>query len=224
MILYDEDELLQLSGIQHFAFCRRQWALAYIELQWVENIRTAEGRIMHERAHDSGFDEKRGDILITRAMPVHSRTMGVSGECDVVEFHRSQDGVPVFGRTEKYLPVPIEYKRGRPKEHNADALQLAAQAMCLEEMLCCDIPFGYLYYGETRHREKVEFDSGLREEVKRIFEEMHKYCRQQYTPKVKISKSCKACSLKDICLPVLNKNPSVKKYIENKIHEKDDME
>ena len=82
----------------------------------------------------------------------------------------------------------------------------------------------YLYYGETRHREKVEFDSGLREEVKRIFEEMHKYCRQQYTPKVKISKSCKACSLKDICLPVLNKNPSVKKYIENKIHEKDDME
>ena len=112
MILYDEDEFLQLSGIQHFAFCRRQWALAYIELQWVENIRTAEGRIMHERAHDSGFDEKRGDILITRAMPVHSRTMGVSGECDVVEFHRSQDGVPVFGRTEKYLPVPIEYKRG----------------------------------------------------------------------------------------------------------------
>ena len=106
--------------------------------------------------------------------------MGVSGECDVVEFHRSQDGVPVFGRTEKYLPVPIEYKRGRPKEHNADALQAcSAGNLSTEEMLCCDIPFGYLYYGETRHREKVEFDSGLREEVKRIFEEMHKYSRQQ---------------------------------------------
>ena len=222
--MYEEDEFLQLSGIQHFAFCRRQWALIHVEVQWAENVRTAEGRIMHERAHDAGFDEKRGDILITRAMPVCSRELGVSGECDVVEFHRSLEGVPVFGMKEKYLPVPIEYKRGRPKEHNADALQLAAQAMCLEEMLCCDIPEGYLYYGETRHREKIIFDPELREDVKNMFAKMHQYYRRQYTPKVKITKSCNACSLKDICLPVLNRNPSVKSYIESRIHEKEDAE
>ena len=222
--MYREEDFLQLSGIQHFVFCRRQWALSYIEMQWQENVRTAEGRILHEKAHDPSLKEKRGDLLIVRAMPVHSREMGVSGECDVVEFHKAPEGISLAGREGTYIAIPVEYKRGIPKTDDSDILQVAAQAMCLEEMLCCDIPFGYLYYGETRHREKVEFDSGLREEVKRIFEEMHKYCRQQYTPKVKISKSCKACSLKDICLPVLNKNPSVKKYIENKIHEKDDME
>lgn len=90
--MYDEDDYLQLSGIQHFAFCRRQWALAYIEMQWQENVRTVEGKILHENAHDPGLKEKRGDLLIVRAMPVHSCEMGVSGECDVVEFHRVKEG------------------------------------------------------------------------------------------------------------------------------------
>ena len=74
--MYDEEEFLQLSGIQHFAFCRRQWALAYIELQWQENVRTVEGRLLHENAHDAGIKEKRGDLIIVRAMPVHSRELG----------------------------------------------------------------------------------------------------------------------------------------------------
>ena len=90
--MYEEDEFLQLSGIQHFSFCRRQWALAYIELQWNENVRTVEGHLLHERAHDRTIAEKRGDIIVSRAMPVHSRELGISGECDVVEFHRSQGG------------------------------------------------------------------------------------------------------------------------------------
>lgn len=217
--MYDEEEFLQLSGIQHFAFCRRQWALAYIELQWQENVRTVEGRLLHENAHDAGIKEKRGDLIIVRAMPVHSRELGISGECDVVEFHRSEEGIPLSGHEGKYAVVPVEYKRGRPKTNDVDALQVAAQALCLEEMLCCDIPYGAIYYGETRHREKIEFTGELRRKVQDMFAEMHKYYRQGYTPKVKWSKSCNACSLKDICLPVLNKNLSVKDYLDNKMKE-----
>ena len=217
--MYNEEEFLQLSGIQHFAFCRRQWALAYIELQWQENVRTVEGRLLHEKAHDPDRKEKRGDLIIVRAMPVHSRELGISGECDVVEFHKSEDGITIFGREGKYTVIPVEYKRGKPKESEMDALQVAAQALCLEEMLCCDIPYGFIYYGEIRHREKVEFTDVLRQKVKDMFAEMHRYYDQRYTPKAKRTKSCNACSLKDICLPMLDKKSSVKKYLDDKMKE-----
>lgn len=217
--MYKEEDYLQLSGIQHFAFCRRQWALAYIELQWQENVRTVEGKLLHEVAHDASVKEKRGSLIVVRAMPVHSRELGISGECDVVEFYKAEDGVPISGREGKYRVIPVEYKRGKPKTDDVDALQVAAQALCLEEMLCCDIPYGYIYYGETRHRERVDFSETLRQKVKDMYTEMHKYYAQRYTPKVRISKSCNACSLKDICLPILNKKVSVKKYIDSKLEE-----
>lgn len=219
--MYDEDDFLQLSGIQHFAFCRRQWALAYIELQWQENVRTVEGKLLHEKAHDVTAKEKRGDLIITRAMPVHSRQYGISGECDIVEFHKSSDGILLTGREGKYTVTPVEYKRGEPKVNDADRMQLMAQALCLEEMLCCEIPVGYLYYGETRHREKVEFSQELRDKTGKTFEEMHQYYTRGYTPKVRWTKSCNACSLKDICLPILNKNKSAAEYIERNISERE---
>ena len=217
--MYNEDEFLQLSGIQHFAFCLRQWALIHIEMQWKENLRTVEGQILHENAHNPEMNEKRGNVIVVRAMPVHSRKMGVSGECDVVEFHKSDKGAHINGREGVYMPVPVEYKRGEPKSDNIDILQLAAQALCLEEMFCTDINYGYIYYGETRHRLKVDFDDEIRNEVVKLFEEMHLYYRRGYTPKVKISKKCNACSLKDLCVPVLNKNKSVAEYIDKFISE-----
>ncbi len=217
--MYKEEDYLQLSGIQHFAFCRRQWALAYIELQWKENVRTVEGRLLHEKAHDIGSTEKRGDVTISRAMPVHSRELGISGECDVVEFHRSENGISLMGREGLYTVVPIEYKRGSPKETDIDILQLTSQALCLEEMLCCEIPYGFLYYGETRHRKKIMFDPAVREKVGVLWKEMHEYYERKYTPKVKRKKSCNACSLQDICLPVLMKNTSVKHYIDQALEE-----
>ena len=133
LILYNEEDFLQLSGIQHFEFCKRQWALAYIELQWQENVRTVEGKILHENAHDPSLKEKRGDTLIVRAMPIHSREMGVSGECDVVEFQKVKEGIHLAGREGLYKAIPIEYKRGKPKTDESDILQVAAQALCLEE-------------------------------------------------------------------------------------------
>jgi CRISPR-associated exonuclease Cas4 len=212
--LYKEDEFLQLSGIQHFAFCRRQWALAYIEMQWAENLRTVEGKILHNKAHEKGNREKRGDLIITRAMPVHSRELGISGECDVVEFHRSEKGISVFGWEGNYQVIPIEYKRGKPKENDSDRLQLTAQAMCLEEMLCCEISDGYLFYGEMKHRVKVIFDTKLRQKVSDLFAEMHQYFERGHTPQAKRTKACNACSLKDICLPVLEKKKSAAVYME----------
>ena len=213
-----EEDFLQLSGIQHFAFCRRRWALAYIELQWNENVKTIEGKLMHERAHDGTIVEKRGDIIISRGIPVCSREMGVSGECDVVEFHKDVQGINLFGYEGLYKSIPIEYKRGKPKDSDIDVLQLAAQIMCLEEMLCCEIKEGYLFYGETRRRMPVKMTEELRGRVKEMFIEMHQLYEKKYTPKVRRTKKCNACSLKDICLPVLNKIKTVDSYIEKAIN------
>ena len=220
--MYNEEDFLQLSGIQHFIYCPRQWALAYLEQQWNENLRTYEGRLLHENAHDGKHSEKRGDIITVRGMQVFSRTLGISGECDVVEFHLCKDGksgIPLNGRQGLYRVVPIEYKRGKPKEHDADLLQLCAQAMCIEEMLVCDIPNGYLFYGEVRRRTEVNFSDELRHKVIDAFAQMHEYSSRGYTPKVKHRKGCNACSLNGICVPKINKNNTVRSYIVSKINE-----
>lgn len=221
---YDEEDYLQLSGIQHFSFCRRQWALIYIEQLWNENVRTVEGRILHERAHDGHRSEKRGNLLIVRGMRVSSRTLGVSGICDVVEFHRSEEGVALVGHEGKWRPLPVEYKRGKPKIVDADRLQLCCQAICLEEMLVCEILEGDLFYGEPRRREHVILTSTLRESVVSHLLEMHDYRRRGHTPKVRTGTFCKECSLNELCIPRLCKNRSAKEYVAKKLNETSDHE
>lgn len=213
MTEYREEDYLMLSGIQHFAFCRRQWALIHIEQQWQENEYTVEGELLHKRAHDTYLSEKRNGMLISRGLPVHSRTMGVSGICDIVEFQESVNGVQLYGHRGLYRVYPVEYKKGGPKDTVIDILQLTAQAMCLEEMLATDIPEGALYYGETHQREKITFTEELRERVRIDFDEMHRLLEKSQTPSVKWSKSCNACPLRDLCIPKLGKAPSVKSYI-----------
>ena len=210
---WDQEDYLQLSGLQHFAFCRRQWALIHVETQWRENLRTVEGDLFHRRAHDGQARERRGDTLILRGLPVFSPTLGISGKCDVVEFHAGPGGAPLCGEKGMWIPFPVEYKRGAPKAHQADELQLCAQAMCLEEMLCCPVPEGALFYGEKRRRTAVSFSPALREQVRAMLEEMHQLARRGYTPKVKPFKGCNACSLKEVCLPVLGKGRAVDAYL-----------
>ena len=135
-MIYSEDDFLQLSGLQHFKFCRRQWALIHVENQWAENSRTTDGAILHENAHNGGFAESRGDLLITRDMRIFSRTLGVSGACDVLEFHRGKIGIPLKGREGLWQPYPVEYKRGKPKENTADALQLCGNALLRNSAGC----------------------------------------------------------------------------------------
>ncbi|MCM1189048.1 MAG: CRISPR-associated protein Cas4 [bacterium] len=216
---YREEDFLLLSGIQHFAFCRRQWALIHIEQQWAENVRTFEGKVMHENAHDPFLKEKRGDVITVRAMKIFSAGMGVSGECDVVEFHSAPQGICLQGYEGRYRAVPVEYKRGAPKSHDADELQLTAQAMCLEEMLQTEVERGYLYYGETRRRKEVCFSAEIRDKVRRYFEEMHGYYQRRYTPRVKPGPACKQCSLQNICMPELGEIQTVQKYIDKMLRE-----
>ncbi len=224
---YTPDELLPLSGIQHFLFCRRQWALIHVEQQWKENALTVEGRLLHKRTDDPFFTETRNGVITARAVPVASYRLGLSGVCDVVEFSESPEGVrlptlrdAVRGQEGLFLPAPVEYKRGKPKREPVDEAQLCAQAMCLEEMLAVSIPAGYLFYGETRHRVRVELGEALRGLVVKMSREMHVYFQRGYTPRVKTSKACRSCSLADICLPVLQENViAASKYIRQNIEE-----
>lgn len=215
---YTPPDLLPLSGIQHFVFCRRQWALIHIEQQWQENALTAEGRILHRRVDDPFFTEKRTGVLVTRSLPVSSYSLGLSGICDVVEFTESPEGVKLPGRKGLWLPAPVEYKRGKEKRDPCDEAQLCAQAICLEEMLLVSVPCGYLYYGQTRRRVAVELTSGLRDLVIKMSAEMHAYFRRGHTPRVKTSKACRSCSLADICLPKLQeKTIPASRYIQQQI-------
>lgn len=216
---FREEEFLPLSGLQHFAFCRRQWALIHLEQQWQENLRTIEGQLLHERAHDASLRERRGDTLVLRSLAVASPTLGLSGQCDVVEFRAAPEGVPLAGEEGRWLPFPVEYKRGRPKPHQADELQLCAQAMCLEEMLCYPVPEGALYYGETRRRTPVRFSPELRRQVQSAAEEMHQLFRRGHTPKARPGKFCGACSLKELCLPQLIRRESVSDYLNRAMEE-----
>ena len=216
---YAENDYLMISGIQHFMFCRRQWALIHIEQQWQENRLTAEGEVIHQNAHKDDFIEKRSGILVTRGLRVASPTLGITGQCDVVEFLSSEEGVPLHGHRGLWQAVPVEYKRGKDKEDDSDIFQLCAEALCLEEMLHCRIPYGFLYYHEIRRRRKIDLDEDIRSSVKSALREMHELFHRGRTPKVKISKKCQSCSLKGLCLPKLCRVQSVRGYMEKALGE-----
>jgi len=212
--VYKEDDYLLMSGIQHFSFCRRQWALIHIEQQWEENVLTAEGRIDHTVCHDEKRTERRGNIITFRGYRVVSHELEVVGTCDVVEFiYDEQEGIPLARYDGLWLPRPVEYKHGHAKTIDADRLQLCAQAMALEEMLQCHIPEGFLFYEETHRRERVEIDDVLRQTTRNIVKEMNDLFRRGYTPKVKTGTFCKSCSLQNLCLPKLNRKMNVRDYI-----------
>lgn len=218
---YPEDALLPISGLQHLAFCPRQCALIHLERTWAENFLTASGRVMHERVHNAP-SESRGDVRTARGLALRSLRLGLAGVADVVEFHRvdiesdamnvpkskedsSPDerpaAVPLPKKRGLWRPYPVEYKRGNPKRGNCDAVQLCAQAICLEEMLDCFIPEGSLFYGLTRRREIVPLDETLRWETEQMARDFHALIDSGQTPPPDIGPKCKACSLADDCLP-----------------------
>ena len=196
--MYAEDDLLPLSALQHLLFCRRQCALIHVEQAWVENLYTAEGRIMHERV-DAGGQAARGDVWVEYAVPLRSLRLGVTGKADVVEFHRKTG----TGKTKqaRWQSFPVEYKRGKPKKDNYDKEQLCAQAMCLEEMLDAEIPCGALFYGKTRRRQDVLLDHGLRKATENAAKELHALFDSGLTPKPIYEKKCDSCSFINLCLP-----------------------
>lgn len=214
-----DDRHLMLSGIQHFQFCKRQWALIHIEQQWADNVKTIEGQHLHRNVDQPFTREKRGDKLSVRAMPVKSEELGLSGICDLVEFVKDGNGVPLHGAEGRYVAYPVEYKRGKPKQGDEDVLQLATQALCLEEMLLCQVEVGYFFYGEIKHRVEVPLTPEVKEHVKKIAAEMHDYYARRHTPKVKTGPFCRSCSLQHVCLPELMSKRSVRSYVEGAIRE-----
>jgi CRISPR-associated exonuclease Cas4 len=220
MSIYSDSDLLLLSGIQHFAFCRRQWALIHLEQQWQENLLTFGGREMHERADDPFFTEARGRVIVTRSLPLVSYRLGLYGIADVVEFYQDDDdGVALKGRRGKWQPHPVEYKYGKPKPDDRDAVQLCAQGICLEEMFAITIAAGDLFYGRIRRREAVEFDRTLRDRVAELADEMHQALTAGITPAAEESSACQKCSLLEICMPKLAAKRSVNRYITAALHE-----
>ena len=222
--MYNEDDFLLLSGIQHFSFCRRQWALIHLENQWQENVLTTEGKLLHTRVHDNQLTERRGGELVVRGMPVKSARLGISGECDAVVFTQTDgaDGAVLHGREGTWRVLPVEYKRGKSKAGDCDRLQAAAQAMCLEEMFCCRVERAALYYFETRRREYLEVTPALRGSAEAMLEEMHALMRRGYTPKVRPSAACRSCSLRDLCLPeLLRKKEGAGAYVAGRLREED---
>lgn len=212
---YSEDELLMLSGIQHFFFCRRQWALIHIEKQWQENIRTVEGKHIHEKVDDPFIVETRGDLVIARSVPIVSFELGLYGIADVVEFILTKsNGIRLKGKEGLWQPIPVEYKRGKPKTDERDEVQLCAQAICLEEMLNVSLRKGYLFYNEVKRRSEVILDNDIRMTVKCLANNMHKLFNEGRTPKGEKSKKCKLCSLAEICQPkISSRKITVKNYL-----------
>jgi len=227
-ILPPDESPVMLSALQHYLFCPRQCALIHIEGAWSENFLTASGRLLHERVDQRGGETRRNVHLATALRLVSSR-LGLMGVADMVEFHRQETPQDESGRTVAarlpgrsgyWRPFPVEYKRGAPKSHRADEVQLCAQASCLEEMLGVMIASGALFYGETRRRMDVAFDSELRTLTEDVAAKVHALMRTGVTPPPILTKGCRACSLVDVCRPGdVGGRDSVRRWIKNQIDE-----
>jgi CRISPR-associated exonuclease Cas4 len=202
-----EESLIPLSALQHYLFCPRQCALIHVEQLWAEDGATAEGRLLHEKV-DAGRPESRPGVRIARGLALRSFALGVSGKADVVEFHVRKSG------GEDGRPFPIEYKRGKPKAHRADEVQLCAQAICLEEMFGVPVPEGALFYGETRRRRNIAFDGVLRSLTAETAAAARAMILEGRTPPPLKTPVCRRCSLENLCQPArLEKPPPVVRWL-----------
>jgi CRISPR-associated exonuclease Cas4 len=218
--MYTEEELLPLSGVQHLSFCERRWALVHLEQQWEENLFTAEGKLLHEKAHSAAIESRPG-VLIRRTLPLHSFRLGLSGQADIVEFvpcEAPEQGISMPRRKGLWRPYPVEYKRTRDK-HGGTAyhIQLCAQALCMEEMLQTRIPAGAVFDGKAKRREEVDFDDALRHEVEHLATRMHDVFRSGRTPRAAYAKKCESCSMKPVCLPSATESANVSSYLHRSV-------
>jgi CRISPR-associated exonuclease Cas4 len=194
---YAESELLPISALQHLLYCERQCALIHIERLWAENLFTAEGNILHKKAH-SRKATTRPEARTLRALPLRSFELGLCGVADIVQ---QKPGEP---------PLPVEYKRGRPKKNDCDRVQLCAQALCLEEMTQQTIPRGELFYGKTRRRVVVEMTQELRDVTTQAARRLRLLVESRQTPLAVFGPKCERCSLQALCLPRLGRNGSAR--------------
>jgi CRISPR-associated exonuclease Cas4 len=219
---YSEEDMLMLSGIQHYMFCPRQWALIHLEQQWNDNKLTVEGGLLHTNVDNPFYRQKNGDVITLRSVSIASKQLGLYGISDAIELHTSEtsENAIIHPRYQGWwIPYPIEYKRGHSKSDERDEVQLVAQVMCLEEMYDIHLDYGALYYGETKRRECVEISPKLRKLTIDCAKAMHQLYEQHRTPKAEIKSSCRSCSLLDLCMPKLSNCSDVKHYLNNYLYE-----
>jgi CRISPR-associated exonuclease Cas4 len=191
---------ISISALQHWLYCPRQCALIHNEQVWAENQFTAEGQLLHKKANE-GPDEHRSSGSILRHLHISSETFNITGICDIVEFQNFKSQISNLKRA-KFNVVPVEYKRGKPKSHRADEVQVCAQALCLEEMFQTEIPLGLIFYGKTRRRTEVILDQELRDLTLSTITAVHEMKQSGITPLAEYDCSkCDACSLIDHCQP-----------------------
>ncbi|WP_192930327.1 CRISPR-associated protein Cas4 [Alkaliphilus pronyensis] len=213
-----------ISGIQHYYYCKRQWFLIHVEQLWEDNIYTVRGDVLHEKVDNPFILESRKDRFISRSVPIVSYSLGFYGVSDAVEFMVDSEGYYIESKKNYFKVIPVEYKSGKPKKDNCDAVQLCTQAMCLEEMLDIKINHGFLYYGKTRHRQRIELDLTLREEVLELSKAMHQIINNDRIIQPDYCKKCERCSLKNLCIPKTKTHyKSVKNYIKAKLNDKEDL-
>lgn len=220
--MYSDDDMLMLSGIQHYRFCPRQWALIHLEQQWSDNRLTMEGHLLHNHVDDPFYRQKCGEFISLRSVSVASHLLGLYGVTDAVELHPTVDeNNSIMHPHYKgyWKPYPVEYKHGKPKLNEIDEVQLAAQAMCLEEQYGILIDSGALFYAEIRHRVEVSFTESLRKLVLSCANSMHEVFASGHLPAIRRGKHCEKCSLADICMPNTDACQSVERYLIKNLYE-----
>lgn len=219
---YDDDDMLMLSGIQHFRFCPRQWALIHIEQKWNENKLTTEGRIIHKHVDEPNYRQKCGDYISLRSVSIASYQLGLYGVSDIIELHPTdcnRNSITHPKYSGNWIPYPVEYKHGKPKKNEIDEVQLAAQTMCLEEQYGIEIKKGALFYYETRQRVEVDITPELRSIVSSCSEQMHTIFKSGIIPPITNGKYCDNCSLNNICMPQTANCPKVSHYLKSNLYE-----
>ncbi len=185
------EETIPISALNQYAYCPRRCYLIHSEGEFVHNLHTDSGTREHERVDQLAHEIKKG-VRVEFALPVWSDKLGLRGRSDVVEFH--PDG-QVF---------PVEYKHGKRKQWLNDDLQLAAQALCLEEMLGISVPAGAIYHIQSKRRREVRIDSQLRKTLRATITAVKTLLSRQHCPSpVAEPRRCNQCSLNTLCNPEL---------------------
>ena len=216
--MFSDEDLLPISGLQHLTFCERQWALIHMEMEWEENVRTVEGKQLHEFVHEQGTNVRSG-VRMVRGLRLRSLMLGLYGVADLVEFHPHDNGVKLPGLSGRWLPYPVEYKRGRKRYDSADETQLCAQALCLEEMLNVSVAKGAIYYGQPRRRTEIDLTADLREEVARLCSRARELYDSRQMPPGRTGRHCSNCSLEEVCMPNFTVKDKSAKYVANLLTE-----
>lgn len=211
---YSDDDCIAISGLQHLAFCKRQWGLIHLNQEWAENYLTAQGKIMHERV-DSGYQEFRRGVKQFSGLHVRNMDLGLYGRMDVLEVEQTEGPyvkIPWIKLSGNWRLRPVEFKHGKPKDHNADLIQLCAQALCLEEMTGLPVNEGSIFYCELRRRTEFEFDEDIRAETIGLAKEAHRLIASGKVPEAEENHNCKSCSLMDFCQPNIGNQKKLKDY------------